>query len=130
MKYLALILILWAGPAWADEKIDCTAPGSTGEENQCADEAFQKADKEMNAVWPKLVASAEQSDLNDDATRKHHYKKMVIAAQRAWLAYRDADCQLGEFIMEGGSGSGPIIGNCRAYLTEERVKKLKDLLPK
>lgn len=79
------------GTAQADEKVDCANPASTADQNQCADMAFQKADSELNALWPKVKAWAEQSDKDADVNNKHDYKDAVLVSQRAWIAYRDAD---------------------------------------
>ena len=116
------------GTARADDKIDCANPADTADENLCADMDFQKADKELNAVWPKVKAWAEQSDIDNDSGEKHYYVDTLLSAQRTWLAYRDAYCVEAGLPMHGGSGEGPLIGGCRASLTERRVKDLKEML--
>jgi uncharacterized protein YecT (DUF1311 family) len=122
-------LALVSNAARAEDKLNCDEPPDTASENQCADIAFQKADKELNVVWPKIKAWAEQNDRDSDNPGTHDYLKGVMASQRAWLAYRDAECVMAGLPMRGGSGEGPLIGGCRAALTEDRVKNLKGLLP-
>ena len=129
MKWMPLVFLMMATPAFADDKIDCANPADTATENQCADMDFQKADKELNALWPKVKAWAEQSDADSDSDVKHYYSNTLLNAQRNWLAYRDAECLMAGLVMHGGSGEGPIIGGCRASLTEQRVKDLKEMLP-
>ena len=125
----ALALVALTPAARSAEKLDCNNPPDTASENTCADLAFEKADKELNALWPKVKDWASQSDKQSDTPGTHEYLTTVVAAQRAWLAYRDAVCREAGLPMHGGSGEGPLIGNCRAYITEERVKSLKGLLP-
>ena len=127
---------IWAVPALLAfivaaraESLDCNNPPDTASENQCADLAFAKADKELNAVWRKVKDWAAQSDAESDNPNAHDYSNTVLAAQRAWLSYRDAVCAEAGLPMHGGTGEGPLVGNCRATLTEDRVKSLKDLLP-
>ena len=121
--------LIFGGSARADEKIDCANPADTADENLCADMDFQKADKELNEVWRKVKDWAAETDKNSDIDGKPDHVKIVMAAQHAWLAYRDAYCVEAGLPMHGGSGEGPLIGGCRAYVTEERVKSLKGLLP-
>jgi uncharacterized protein YecT (DUF1311 family) len=128
MKWL-LVLLLSATPAFAQDKLDCNSPKNTAEENQCADQAFQKADKKLNQVWPRIKALAQQHDILDDTSDAHDYLAIFMAAQRAWLAYRDAHCREAGLPMHGGSGEGPLIGGCRAEVTADRVKYLKGFLP-
>ena len=116
------------GTARADEKIDCINPPDTASENLCADMDFQKADKELNAIWPKVKAWADQNDIDADMNGRHDYKDAVLASQRAWITYRDTECVMAGLPMHGGSGEGPLIGGCRASLTEQRVKDLKEML--
>ena len=128
MKWMLLTgLVFFATPAFADSAPNCDDPQTTADMNQCADIAFQKADKELNALWPKWKAWAEQGD-QDSGETNDYYAKTLLASQRAWLAYRDAECLTAGLPMHGGTGEGPLIGDCRASMTEERVKSLKDLV--
>ncbi len=132
MKFVVAALVatlLLHSAAHADDKLDCKNPPDTASENQCNDIAFEKADKDLNALWPKVKAWAEENDQNSDNPGAHDYTKTVIASQRAWLAYRDAECAMAGLPMHGGSGEGPLVGGCRAGLTEDRVTDLKGLLP-
>jgi uncharacterized protein YecT (DUF1311 family) len=125
----AFALVVLSPTARPAEKLDCNNPPDTASENTCADLAFAKANKELNEVWRKVKDWAAQNDKDGDNAGAQDYTKTVLAAQRAWLAYRDAECREAGLPMHGGSGEGPLIGNCRAYITEERVKSLKGLLP-
>ena len=125
----ALVLVALSPAARPAENLDCNNPPDTASENQCADLAFAKADKELNEVWRQVKDWAAQNDKDSDKPGAHEYANTAMAAQRAWLAYRDAVCREAGLPMHGGSGEGPLIGNCRAYITEERVKSLKELLP-
>ena len=111
MKTCAGVLLVGAlalaGTARATDKIDCANPADTADENQCADMDFQKADKELNAVWPKVKAWAEQSDMDSDSGEKHYYADTLLSAQRSWLAYRDAECPMASRVLDGRGGGGP-----------------------
>ena len=52
----------------------------------CLEADYQQADAELNAAWPKVLANP-PSGSDQDAQRAR-----IRASQRAWIAFRDADC--------------------------------------
>lgn len=87
-----------------------------------ADHDYVKADKKLNAVYQQVLKKT--SDEYTPAT-----KRKLIASERAWIAYRDAESHYEASV--GGEG-GTIYPNIFALtatdLTEERTKLLKDML--
>ncbi len=87
----------------------------------CAVADFRAADKALNAAYQKArTASA------DDANRA-----LLVAAQRAWLRFRDAACEW-EGDADGGNRgnrmAGLIILTCLARITIEQTKALERAL--
>jgi uncharacterized protein YecT (DUF1311 family) len=60
----------------------------------CADAAYKKADAALNAAYKEIIRR-----LKDDAATT----KMLVAAQRTWIAYRDAECDFSSSANAGGS---------------------------
>jgi uncharacterized protein YecT (DUF1311 family) len=87
--------------------------------NRCAGDAFERADKALNAQWAKVLAA-----YGDDAEAK----KLLLDGQRAWLTYRDTTCALSAFDSRGGSIWPLINSMCLAQLTRERTAQLVELL--
>jgi uncharacterized protein YecT (DUF1311 family) len=87
--------------------------------NRCAGDAYQRADKALNAQWQKVIAT-----YGDDADAK----KLLLDGQRAWLKYRDAWCEISAFDSIGGSIWPLINSGCLASLTRARTQELKVLL--
>ena len=87
----------------------CAAPQTQSEMNLCADADFQKADRQLTAVYAKF---------------KPVPPKLRVA-ERAWIAYRDAECDFQGDAVAGGSMHPMIISGCMATLTEERIKTLQ-----
>jgi len=87
----------------------CAAPQTQSEMNLCADADFQKADSQLTAVYAKF---------------KPVPPKLRVA-ERAWIAYRDAECDFQGDASAGGSMQPMIISGCMATLTEERIKTLR-----
>lgn len=98
-----------------------TPPASAqdqGTMNMEARASFEKADKEMNHIYAKLMAK-----LDAEGQRK------LKAAQRAWLTFRDAQADLdADTVARGGTLYTQIYEGTRAALTETRVKDLKGTL--
>ena len=70
----------------------------------------------LNQTYRKLLA-----DLDDE------HRALLQKAQRAWVAFRDADCDLDASTALGGSMYGMLAADCRAAMTDTRVKDLKAL---
>jgi uncharacterized protein YecT (DUF1311 family) len=77
----------------------------------CAMEDFRAADKKLNNSYRAVICY-----FGD------HEKSELVAAQKAWIKFRDLDCAF------WGSGGGSIAPMnelvCRARLSEERAKEL------
>lgn len=122
-----LVLGAIAGhPAAAEDAIDCDNASSTVEMNFCSDKAFQEADAKLNAVYKKVLAHIAEADLEKPYDRDS-WEKAMRESQRAWVAFRDADCK-GAVPMEwsGGSGTSAAVNGCMTEKTEARTKELTE----
>ena len=122
MKWVAITLVLMSVPARADDVPNCNDPLDQNTMTQCAGLGFEKADQELNALWPKLKADAES---NDKDTGKHEYGDALLASQRAWIVFRDAECVWQGYEAHGGSLEPMIVNDCSARLTRDRIKQLQ-----
>lgn len=89
------------------------------ETNQRAARDFAVADAALNRLYPKVVASL-------PAQRRAKLRR----AQRAWVAWRDAEAAFTASEMEGGSAWPLLYDGARARLTRNRIAELEALLPK
>ncbi len=110
MKWL--VLALWPVAAIAD---DCTAPQTQQAMNSCAAQAYDEADAELNVIYRRAVDAADS--LPDG-------EEMLRDAQRAWIAFRDAACDLEALSTEGGSMQPLIFASCLERLTWARIDDL------
>ena len=122
MKWAAVALVLMAMPARADDALDCKEPLDQNTMTRCAGSDFEKADKELNELWPELKVDAEA---NDKDTGKHEYADALLASQRAWIVFRDAECIWQGYEAHGGSLEPMIVNGCSARLTRDRIKQLQ-----
>lgn len=111
-------------------EIDCGNAMAQFELNACAYKEFERADAAMNAQWKLTSAHMKKIDKDFDRTQDNRpgYFDTLLAAQRAWLTYRDQHCASEGYSMRGGSAEPMVISGCQAQLTEARTKQLKELI--
>ena len=92
----------------------CDAAETGQEFVGCVTDALFRADQELNETYARALAVAE----SEPALR---------AAQRAWIAYRDADCEggLNEDALGAGHWRTGHIEACRYEKTRLRVAELR-----
>lgn len=98
---------------------DCSSAASQTAMNQCADQAYRTTDAELHAAYKQITAR-----LKDDRDAS----RLLLAAQRKWLAFRDAQCAF----LASGSAQGSVypllVMQCREELTRTRVTEFKGYL--
>ncbi|MCX2545253.1 lysozyme inhibitor LprI family protein [Pseudomonas sp. COW5] len=114
---LALTPFLFTSVAHA--AVDCANASDQATMNQCAGQEYKAADKELNAVYQQITAR-----LKDNAEGK----KLLISAQRAWIGFRDAECNFSASGVAGGSVYPLIYSNCLTSVTKVRIEALKQYL--
>ena len=113
---LALTPLLFTQAAFA---VDCDNAADQATMNQCAAQQNKAADKELNALYQQITTRLKS---NPDG------KKLLIGAQRSWIAFRDAECKFSASSVEGGSVYPLIYSNCVTGLTKARVETFKNYL--
>jgi uncharacterized protein YecT (DUF1311 family) len=115
---LALTLAVSPSKAGAQSPADpCRSARSTVAMRECFDRAFQTADAELNRVYGMLLGKADAQG-----------RPLLRSAQRAWIAYRDAECRFRASESEGGTLYPVELLSCRTELTRERIHALRQSL--
>jgi uncharacterized protein YecT (DUF1311 family) len=91
---------------------DCDPNAAQAELNACTGAAFAAADRTLNALYARM-----RERLADDSAT---FGQLTVA-QRAWIAWRDAECDLAAAGVAGGSVYPMIRGQCLTALTAARV---------
>lgn len=123
-----LVLLLLSRPAAADDdKIDCDNALTTYEMNICAGRAYEAADAKLNAVYKQALAAIPEMAIGEKPFDAKSWEAALRASQRAWIAFRDAECE-GHVAMfwTGGSGATVDIIGCKTEKTEARTKELSE----
>ncbi|QFU15587.1 lysozyme inhibitor LprI family protein [Microvirga thermotolerans] len=103
----------------------CESESSTYAQSACLDKALKAADGELNAVYKKALELIDKDDMMS-AEQHRNWKQALQKAQRAWVAFRDADC--GEpvgYEWSQGTGMGPATLACLLQKTRIRTAELR-----
>ncbi len=94
----------------------CQNVGSNADETGCFIAASENANKNLNRVYAqisRILTTAERDQL--------------VAAERLWIRYRDANCDIERGLYGGGSGGPTTYSACIAADTEARIAELKTI---
>lgn len=103
----------------------CADKTSNVEITACAAAFAAKADRDLNAVWQRVLSSIDGATHLTKAQRAD-WRAKLIAAQRHWVAFKTADCRepVG-YEWFGGSGMSSAVSTCLAKHTTDRMQDLK-----
>ena len=104
-----------AGPAGAVPP-KCNDQSTQADLDVCADQEFKAADIALNRAYSEI-----QKRLADDAGGK----KRLTVAQKAWIGFRDAECDFQTFNSRDGSIYPMIVSECLTAMTGKRTEALK-----
>lgn len=93
----------------------------------CAQQETQAWDVLLNAEYAETMGWAKAMDAQERATFPEFAKRAeaLLAAQRAWIAFRDAECGLAYAVWGSGSMRNIAASACVADMTAERTLALR-----
>lgn len=118
-SFLAFLLIVIAGNTLAsaqqmnEKDSPCADVVATVELASCLSGARAIADEKLNALYKTLRAKLD--DAND---------RRLVAAQRLWIQYRDANCTAARDLYAGGTAASPAHLACLEAMTRARTMEL------
>jgi len=81
---------------------------------------YMKEDHKLNVVYQKLLSKYTEPEVMST-------RKKIIASERAWISYRDAEAHMEASVGgEGGTIYPTLFNTTCEELTTERIKTLKD----
>ena len=108
--------------------LEAKSPTAAGE---CFAKLYVDTDAQLNLAYNKIIAVmktllSEAQRRNDPNQIAHHQAAMdrLLAAQRAWLNYRDLHCDSVKFQYDGGTLSRAIWSQCMAETAQQRIAAL------
>ena len=120
--FLAAASASAAGP----DEPDCNNATTQSDLTLCAQIEFDTADEALNASYRKTMARAQATDkdLADLGDNMVGAVEALKSAQRAWIGYRDGQCELAGFEARGGTMEPMLVAGCLAELTIKRTAEL------
>lgn len=120
---------LMALPVSAEDEpiIKCEDAVTQSEMTLCAVQEHEAEDKKLNEQWAKTKKAVTDWDAALD-TDQRGAVDALLRAQRAWIQYRDAHCDVEGFSVRGGTLEPAIIELCLAEVTRKRTAELEDLV--
>lgn len=108
--------------------LNCADPPDQASADGCAGDASRRADAAMNVQWRITLAAERQRDKDyagvPRGDTRPSYADALLAAQRAWLKFRDSECEVEAYAVRGGSLEPQIAAECEERLTKNRNKQL------
>lgn len=108
-------------------ELNCDSPGTTLEINECLLREVKAVDAKLNETYQRVLKEFSKPDVPGHI----HYseaKSDLIEAQRAWIKYRDKDCNAVYALAVGASMRGQLSLQCTRSRTEQRIKELEQFL--
>jgi uncharacterized protein YecT (DUF1311 family) len=90
--------------------------GNMMQMNLCMGREAKESDQRLNLVYAKLIGALAEP-------------RSLQAAQRAWIAFRDAECKFKTAASTGGSMHNFSVTLCLMQLTEQRIAALEEIRP-
>ena len=135
MKHLAIVIVAAAGIMVAShvQAKDLTRPkcdGAAGAEQlaKCLDDLLGAANERLNAIYG-LIMQMLDAGAEDPEAFFYDKKKALVAAERAWIKFRDAQCGAEAEMLNQASASGTVEvrGDCLMKMTQDRITYLEQV---
>lgn len=114
-----VVLLGMVGITHAGAAEDCNKAPTQSAMTECEVKAYEEADHKLNEVYKQTAARL--ADLPE-------VKASLTKAQRAWIAFRDADCEFTNAQAGGGSLYATLINQCLTEATNRRIETLQGYL--
>lgn len=130
-KFIAMCMILTAfavnAQASEESQDDCSGDTTAGQ-LECGYKKLELVDKDLNITYRETMSKA-RAYYAFDSRLQTEFLSRLKAAEKAWIVYRDAQCDL-EAATQGLGGSIERVVNvsCLIGETEKRTDSLKQIL--
>ena len=112
MKFMLLLIALFAYPAVAQNDLDCETASTTTDINHCLSLELDAAEAEME----KYLHKSQERYAGDRVV-----VDSIVAAQNAWLVYREAHCSSVFNVWRDGTIRTSMSIGCSLELTRQRT---------
>jgi uncharacterized protein YecT (DUF1311 family) len=106
----------------------CDAPGADPLA-RCLNNASESEDRHLNSIYSLVIKMLDAVAADPMTAFFSDKKRDLVAAERAWVKFRDAQCAAEATMLDQASASGTVqvMYACSSRLTQQRVEYLKDV---
>src|SRR6185503_17878758 len=101
------------------QPFDCEGRETQADMNVCSYRDYLRADIELNRTWDAVTKRV---------GKNARVFRTLLDGQRAWLTYRDKQCEVWAKWYEGGTIAALMVNTCLTDITKFRTKELSQLL--
>ena len=125
------VLVICLAILWNPQLLAAADANTTKEFSACMEQSQGVTPKMFDCLGNEL--DRQNARLNDNYKKlisklSPNRKKMLRDAQRAWIKFREANCDF-YFDRDGGSAARIAASDCSVTTTAARARELKNLLP-
>lgn len=124
MNSKLLILLLTVVPTLGHAKLDCKNVITTPDINQCAQMEFESVEKKLNETYRRVLKSLNKPD--EEAVSYADIKKGLMEAQKAWVSFRQKDCDAYFTLYASGTIRTVMYIGCMQGHAEKRIKEISE----
>jgi uncharacterized protein YecT (DUF1311 family) len=125
---ISLIAVTMQSHVYAEEFSEARCAGVVGAAllGDCLDKTLQEEDRHLNSVYALIMRMLDAGAVDPESAFFYDKKKDLVAAERAWFKYRDAQCGAEVTMIGRASASGKVtvISDCLSKMAKERVMYL------
>jgi uncharacterized protein YecT (DUF1311 family) len=123
----ALVLMPQAGFTQASKAPDPCENKQGLEWSNCVTHEFERADGELNNTYRLLMSKMKIRPLSEDGglPDDERYETALKNAQRAWIAYRDSNCEYESSHYRDGAPMFGQVALCKRRMSIERTSELR-----
>lgn len=103
--------------------VDCKTAITTPDVNECERITHLKVEDHLNKVYQRVIKSLERPDTETEGYSE--IKKRLVTAQRAWVKFREADCEAVYAREMAGTARTVMYLSCMKTHAETRIKELE-----
>jgi uncharacterized protein YecT (DUF1311 family) len=101
----------------AHKKNPCDNAQTQAEMDECSAREYRAADQKLNKLYADLSSKLEPERL-----------AKLKETQRAWIKFRDADCEFQAYLNKGGTIYPVVYNGCLTDNANNRIKQLEQML--
>lgn len=126
MKKILSSLFLFPFLSYAN--IECDHIKSSDQVYLCSKQSWETSNSNLNIKYRELLSTINSQYASHEVLKKEYINK-IKSSQRAWVDFRDKNCEVFAYqINVGTQAYETTMNSCKDKMTQERIKDLISIL--